>query len=134
MREVKRPARMGQLERGRTYRYECNTPSGGKFWEVTVTRHTHFQTSWGRLGSVGQTKAKQVPQANHDAWKLIEEKERKGYAFVYSMGTGTPAASQPKPKVKAKPKAKPKAYFVDPHPTQFPDDDTIQASFSIDLE
>jgi predicted DNA-binding WGR domain protein len=60
---------------------ECDSASGGKFWECTVSGNT-VTTRWGKVGTNGQTKSKTLANAaaaQKDATKQIAAKQKKGY-------------------------------------------------------
>lgn len=92
-------------------RYEFKDGSSNKFWEIDLDG-TSFTTSYGRIGTDGQTSLKEYDseakaKAEHD--KLIAEKVKKGYQLVDGSGEATsPAPAKPapaKPAAAAKPKA-----------------------------
>lgn len=116
-RSAVRPSGVHAIQRERVYRYECNTPSGGKFWEVMVIRSNQIETRWGRLGSHGQAKKKQVNDAVGDT-------------FVYSFGPNAATPFDPHPTQFPTPSDKKQ---VKAHPNRNGSKDVIQASYSIDL-
>jgi predicted DNA-binding WGR domain protein len=72
-------------------RYELVEGSAAKFWEVSVTGDT-VTVRFGRIGTNGQTKDKQLADAaaaEKEKQKLVKEKTGKGYALT---GTGANAA------------------------------------------
>lgn len=87
-------------------RLECTEDGSSKFWEGQAQGLT-FTARWGKIGTDGQTKAKDFAtaakaQAEHD--KLVKEKLSKGYVRVGSVAAPAPAA---KPKPPAPPPAQP---------------------------
>lgn len=73
-------------------RYEFSEGSSNKFWEI-VLADTSFTTTFGRIGSAGQTSSKSFPTAakaklEHD--KLVAEKVKKGYQLVGSASAPAP--------------------------------------------
>ncbi|AKV04754.1 Molybdate metabolism regulator [Labilithrix luteola] len=78
-------------------RYEFSEGSSNKFWEIVLS-DTCFTTTFGRIGSSGQTSSKSFPTAakaklEHD--KLVAEKVKKGYLLVGSACA--PAVAPPSP-------------------------------------
>ena len=62
-------------------RYEFSEGSSNKFWEIALEGKA-FTTTWGRLGTAGQSKTKTFgseAQAEEEYEKLIAEKVSKGY-------------------------------------------------------
>ncbi|QEI05535.1 DUF4132 domain-containing protein [Pigmentiphaga aceris] len=85
-------------------RYELVEGSAAKFWEVSVTGDT-VTVRFGRIGTNGQTKDKQLADAaaaEKEKLKLVKEKTGKGYVLTGSGPSPAPAAS-------ATPAAAPKA-------------------------
>ena len=65
------------------WRGECDSTSGGKFWQIDVNG-TSFTTTFGKLGDGGSTSSKDFDDAEtamKEAQKLVKQKEKKGYAF-----------------------------------------------------
>ena len=61
----------------------CESSSGGKFWSVSVSG-SEMTTSWGKLGSTGQTKVKDCgseDKAVKEAEKLQKAKLKGGYVM-----------------------------------------------------
>jgi uncharacterized protein (TIGR02996 family) len=84
-------------------RYEFAEGSSSKFWEITLLGKS-FTTKFGKIGSAGQTKIKDLATeaaAKAEYEKLIAEKTKKGYALV---GNGKAKAAKP---AKAEKAAKP---------------------------
>jgi uncharacterized protein (TIGR02996 family) len=70
-------------------RYELSEGTSNKFWEIKLSG-TSFTTTYGRIGTTGQTTLKEFKSAadakkEHD--KLVAEKTRKGYVLVGSAGS-----------------------------------------------
>ncbi|QEI05534.1 DUF4132 domain-containing protein [Pigmentiphaga aceris] len=83
-------------------RYELVEGSASKFWEVSVTGDT-VTVRFGRIGTNGQTKDKQLADAaaaEKEKVKLVKEKTGKGYVLTGSGTTPMPSTA---------PAAKPKA-------------------------
>ncbi|QSQ17586.1 WGR domain-containing protein [Myxococcus landrumensis] len=77
-------------------RFEIREGSSNKFWEISLEGAT-FTTTWGRIGTNGQTKTQQfdseeTAKKEHD--KLVREKENKGYERV-GASASTKGASNP---------------------------------------
>lgn len=65
-------------------RFEFVGGNSSKFWEVRV-QGADVYTSYGRIGSTGQTSCKSLESAGAaaaHAAKLVQEKTRKGYVAV----------------------------------------------------
>ncbi|HEX7306252.1 DUF4132 domain-containing protein [Lentzea sp.] len=79
-------------------RWELVADGSAKFWEVDQTG-VAVTVRFGRLGTAGQTKTKELGSAEaaraHVA-KLVAEKEKKGYRSVADT-SGTPEAAAPAP-------------------------------------
>lgn len=78
-------------------RYEFVDGSSAKFWEVAVEGST-LTTRWGRIGTDGQTKAKDYEspdKAQLEAQKAAAKKAKKGYAEVASRPREPEAVSAP---------------------------------------
>ena len=61
----------------------CESSSGGKFWTVSVSG-SEMTTSWGKVGSTGQTKLKDCgseDKAVKEAEKLHKAKVKGGYVM-----------------------------------------------------
>lgn len=74
-------------------RLECIEGTSKKFWEATVKGKT-LDARWGRIGTVGQSKARvfaDAASAKTELARLIKEKTRKGYR---AAGARTPSAAQ----------------------------------------
>jgi predicted DNA-binding WGR domain protein len=98
-------------------RYEFSEGSSNKFWEI-VLEGTSFTTTYGRLGTDGQSSLKEYDsedKAKKEYDKLVAEKVKKGYTLVGGNGAAAPAKAEAKPAA-AKPAAAPakkKAAFDD---------------------
>lgn len=82
-------------------RLECTEGSSKKFWEGEVAEAT-LTVRFGRLGTAGQTKAKQLAScalAQRELDKLVAEKLRKGYLRIEEAQASTTTAAPAKPKV-----------------------------------
>ena len=81
-------------------RYELVDGKSKKFWEISLSG-SDFTTSFGRLGTKGQTKTKSFasPAAARSAYdKLVAEKEKKGYVLTdegAAPATAAPVAAAP---------------------------------------
>ena len=65
-------------------RYELSDGTSNKFWEIELSGDS-FTTTYGRIGSAGQSSTKQwkdAAQAQKEYDKLVAEKTRKGYQLV----------------------------------------------------
>lgn len=83
-------------------RFEFVEGTSSKFWEIGL-EGSGFTVRFGRLGTEGQTQQKSFPtaekaRAEHD--KLIQEKQKKGYAEV-GAATAPPAAPAKAPHTRA---------------------------------
>ncbi|GAB3707970.1 WGR domain-containing protein [Mariniluteicoccus flavus] len=88
-----------------TTRLEFTEGSSAKFWKVTVDGAT-VTTTWGRLGTDGQTKVttEAGPEAAAaSAAKQIAAKEKKGYAAPGARPENADAGSTPPPEDPAEP-------------------------------
>ena len=77
-------------------RFEFVDSKSSKFWQVSVQGAT-VQTQWGRIGTAGQTKSKDLGTANkaqNEADKQIRSKVKKGYVEVAVAGA-SPSAGAP---------------------------------------
>lgn len=66
---------------GVTTYLECDSTSGGKFWEIVVNGSS-FTTRYGKIGAAGISKTKDWPdeeKCQKEADKLIRAKGKKGY-------------------------------------------------------
>ena len=64
--------------------FEYKDDKSSKFWEIELTE-TSVTTTWGRIGSSGQTVTKQCAseqKAKELYDKLVQEKSGKGYVEV----------------------------------------------------
>lgn len=64
--------------------YKFTSETSNKFWNVEVNK-SDYKTSWGRIGTNGQSLNKEFPtneSAKKAAIKKINEKTRKGYKQV----------------------------------------------------
>jgi DNA ligase-1 len=92
-------------------RYEFIEGTSKKFWEIAL-RGTSFTTTFGRIGTDGQTSTKDYDskeQAKKEYDKLIAEKTKKGYELVSGNGAAPAAAKKGKAAViedEAPPKGK----------------------------
>jgi len=77
-------------------RLEMVEGTAAKFWEVSV-KGTKLTTTWGRLGSAGQSKTEEWKYAEDVADRYVSKKELKGYKRVFPGALAKP----PKPKAKA---------------------------------
>ncbi|HEY1551443.1 MAG TPA: WGR domain-containing protein, partial [Kofleriaceae bacterium] len=62
-------------------RYEFSEGSSNKFWEIKLDGSS-FTTSYGKIGTPGQTTLKQwkdAAEAKKEYDKLVAEKTKKGY-------------------------------------------------------
>ncbi len=89
-------------------RYELVSGNSSKFWQIDLD-DAAFTTSFGRIGTSGQTKTKTFANASaaksaHD--KLVAEKVKKGYVLVVDT-TSAPAPSAPHEPPAAAPAAAP---------------------------
>ena len=79
-------------------RYEFIEGSSKKFWEISL-EGTSFTTTYGRIGTDGQTSMKEFDseaKADTEYKKLITEKTKKGYVLVDGAGAAAkPAAPAP---------------------------------------
>ncbi len=76
-------------------RFEFSEGTSNKFWEIEVSGSV-VTTHWGRIGTDGQTKSKDLgsaEQADKEAEKQVSAKAKKGYVEVASGGA--PAAAKP---------------------------------------
>jgi len=104
-------------------RFESIEDGASKFWEVAV-KGTNLWVRWGKLGTTGQEKLKDLgAAAQREADKLVAEKLKKGYIEVGAKAAATPqksaaaataakkpattAAGPPAPKTAAKTAANP---------------------------
>jgi uncharacterized protein (TIGR02996 family) len=76
-------------------RYELSEGTSNKFWEIKLSG-TSFTTTYGRIGTTGQTTLKEFHSAaaakkEHD--KLVAEKTRKGYVLVAGGAASRPPAA-----------------------------------------
>ena len=88
-------------------RYEFSEGSSNKFWQIDL-KGTAFTTSYGKIGSSGQTTIKNCPSAadaKKEYDKLVAEKTKKGYALVGGKAAPKVAAAPKTGKVAAAPKA-----------------------------
>lgn len=89
-------------------RYEMVEGGSAKFWEVEV-EGSAVTVRYGRIGTAGQTKRHELPDAASaaaEAAKLIKQKLKKGYAPVDgSSASTTPTAPAPKPPAPKQPAA-----------------------------
>ena len=61
-------------------RLEMTEGNSNKYWEVTKRKDGNYLASWGRIGTIGQTKI----YSKYDIDKKIDEKLKKGYEEVSS--------------------------------------------------
>ena len=76
-------------------RYEIDEGNSNKFWEIELNG-TSFTTSYGRIGTAGQTTTKtfateELAKKEYD--KLVKQKTGKGYELV-GPGGKAPAAAR----------------------------------------
>ena len=86
----------------------CESSSGGKFWSVSVSG-SEMTTSWGKLGSTGQTKVKDCgseDKAVKEAEKLQKAKLKGGYVMEDATAGGKAAPKHKTAVKKAPPKRK----------------------------
>ncbi|MBK8594331.1 MAG: DUF4132 domain-containing protein [Holophagales bacterium] len=90
-------------------RFEFQEGTSSKFWEIELSG-SEVTTSWGRIGTTGQSKTKafetaQKAQSEHDA--LVKEKVGKGYleAGAVSVAPATPLPQRRPAAVTTPPKA-----------------------------
>ncbi len=101
-------------------RFEYSDEKSHKFWEISHDA-TSVTTRWGRIGTNGQSKTKDVADPAALVAKQIKSKTKKGYVEVGASAAAAPkpapakaAAAPAKAKPKAKAKAKPKAKVAAP--------------------
>ena len=106
-------------------RFEFTEGTSNKFWEITVSG-TEVTTQWGRIGTDGQTKSKDLgtdDKAANEAEKQIKAKAKKGYvevgAAAAAKATVAKAAAAPKKAVA------PKEAKAAPEASKLPDEDTF---------
>ena len=122
-------------------RFEFTEGTSNKFWQITV-EGTEVTTQWGRIGTDGQTKVKDLgseEKADKEADKQINAKTKKGYTEVGAVASTapvakaaakpskpTPAKAAPAPKAAPTPKAAsaPRAASA-PSPAGLPDEDAF---------
>ena len=88
-------------------RYEFQEGTSSKFWEITLLGKS-FTTKFGKIGSNGQTKIKDLASeadAKAEYEKLIAEKTKKGYALVGGKSEKTTKSAPPAGKTAKAPKA-----------------------------
>jgi predicted DNA-binding WGR domain protein len=92
-------------------RYEFQEGTSSKFWEIAL-EGTSFTTTYGRLGTDGQTSLKEwesEARAKKEHDKLVAEKVKKGYLLVDGGGGAAPAPAAAPGPAKAAPAPAPKA-------------------------
>src|SRR5258708_2771146 len=75
-------------------RYELNEGTSNKFWVIELAGKS-FTTSYGKIGTPGQTtikKFKTAAEAKREYEKIIAEKVKKGYELVDGASAKPPAA------------------------------------------
>jgi predicted DNA-binding WGR domain protein len=80
-------------------RYEFSEGSSNKFWEIELDG-TSFTTTYGRIGTEGQTSLKEFDSeeaAAREYEKLVAEKVKKGYALAGSAPAAVTVAGKKTP-------------------------------------
>ena len=66
-------------------RYEFSEGSSNKFWQIDMKGKTGFTTTYGKIGTSGQTSLKEYgsdAEAKKEYDKLVAEKTKKGYEEI----------------------------------------------------
>lgn len=106
-----------EAEEGGKVRYEFKDGASNKFWEIELDGSS-FTTTWGRIGSAGQTATKDFEdeaEAERQYEVLVAEKVKKGYQLVSGRPAGAPPEFKSNPELEKAVLANPddaQAYLV----------------------